>query len=282
MFVLPTIILFLGVVVVPICMSAGYSVLDWDGLGEGTFIGAENYVRLFGDDAVGFGPAVVNSIILAVLSVGIQIPLAIFLAVLLSREPVGEGFFRTIYYIPVIVSSIVIAQLFKKIYNADYGMLNSLLTSIGLESWTNSWLSNADTALFAVFIPIVWQYIGQHMLLLYAAMKGVDKSIYEAAELDGATKLQTLFKVTLPMIKPVLRVCIVFAVVGSFKIFDLVYALTGGGPMHATDVPSTLMYDTIFLRHEYGLGSAMAIFIVIECVVTSLLIQSLMKTDDVD
>ena len=157
-FVLPTIILFLAIVIIPICMSARYSTLEWNGLGDGTFVGLDNYARMLGDGE--FTGSIGNSILLAVLSVCIQLPLAMILAVLLSREPIGEKFFRTLYFIPVIVSTVVIAQLFRKIYNVDYGLLNSALRAVGLDSWAQSWLSNVDTALIAVFIPIVWQYIG--------------------------------------------------------------------------------------------------------------------------
>lgn len=136
----------------------------------------------------------------------------------------------------------------EKIYHPSYGLLNSFLGMLGLESWQREWLGDTETALIAVFIPIVWQYIGNHMLMMYSAIKGVPNELLEAACIDGASYLQTCFLVTIPMIKDMIIVCVTFAIVGSLKVFDLVYVMTNGGPLHATEVPGTLMYSAIFKK----------------------------------
>lgn len=169
-----------------------------------------------------------------------------------------------------------------KIYNPDYGLLNSFLKSIGLGNMAKAWLADPTTALGASFVPTLWQYVGYHMLLMYAAIKSIPTDIYEAAKLDGASGIQMAFRITIPLIKPMLKVCVTFSVIGALKIFDLVYVLTNGGPNHASEVPSTLLVNNIFVRSMYGYGSAIAIFIIIECLVFTGIIQKFFKTDDVE
>jgi len=280
LFVFPAFFVFVVIVLLPIVVSIYYSLLDWDGISKGIFIGLKNYKDLFIRNTDGFILAVRNSFILALLSVFIQLPISLFLALVLSREVKGVKFYRTVYFIPVILSTVVIGQLRMKIYNPDYGLLNFLLTKIGLQSLTNQWLGNPKTALMAVFVPIVWQYIGYHMLLMYTSAKSIPTDIYEAAKIDGATESQIAFKITIPLMKPMLKVCVTFAVIGSFKTFDLIYVLTNGGPLHASEVPSTLMYNMIFFRYRYGYGSAMAVFIVAEALIGTLIIQKLFANDD--
>lgn len=279
-FVLPSFLLFALIVILPIFMSGYYSMLQWDGIGEGKFIGLQNFIDLFINSSEGFGKSIMNSLILAVLSVFIQLPIALILALILASGVKGEGFYRTVFFIPVIISTVVIGQLWMKVYNPSYGLLNTLLNNIGLGSLERAWLGETQTSLIAAFIPSVWQYIGYHMLLMYAAIKTIPDDIYEAAKIDGASNFKTALQITIPLIKPIIKVCVIFAIIGSLKVFDLVYILTNGGPVHSSEVPSTLMYNTIFNKYMYGSGSAMAIFIVLECLVFTLIVQKLFKVEE--
>ncbi|MDD3141749.1 MAG: sugar ABC transporter permease, partial [Lachnospiraceae bacterium] len=173
-----------------------------------------------------------------------------------------------------------IGQLWTKIYNPEYGIINVVLRSMGLEHWTRTWLGDQNTALFAVFIPILWQFVGYHMLLLYAGIKSVGPELREAAKIDGATEWQTSKHIIIPMIKPVIRMCVIFAVVGSLKAFDLIYVLTNGGPAHASEVPSTLMVDMIFGRNRYGFGSSIAILIIFLCFFFAIMIKKCFKVEE--
>lgn len=278
-FVLPAFILFFAMVILPILMSGYYSLLEWDGMSKGVFIGLKNYVELFTSYNKAFPKALKNSIILAVMSVCIQLPISLVLALILARGIKGEKFYRTVYFMPVIISTVVIGQLWQKVYHYEYGMVNIVLRKFGLENLVHDWLGDTKTALICVFLVVVWQYIGYHMLLMYSSAKSIPEDLYEAAKIDGANEITTAFKITIPLMKPILNVCVTYAIVGSLKIFDLVYVLTGGGPLKSTEVPSTLMYTTIFFRNEYGYGSAMAIFIVIECLVFTVLVQKLFKSE---
>lgn len=281
LFVFPTLLIFAIVILAPILISGYYSLLKWDGIGKSTFIGINNYINLFHNNSDGFSKSILNSFTLAGLSVVIQIPLSLALALILARGIKGENFYRTVYFIPVIISTVVIGQLWLKIYNADYGLLNVLLSSIGLSSLKNQWLGNTNTALIAAFVPIVWQYIGYHMLLMYASAKSISTDIYEAAKIDGASNIKIAFKITIPLIAPIIKVCIVFAIIGSFKSFDLIYILTNGGPLHASEVPSTIMYNTIFQKYMYGYGSSMSIFIIAECMIFTVAIQKLFSSKEI-
>ncbi|MCP1424141.1 sugar ABC transporter permease [Paenibacillus sp. ClWae2A] len=276
-FVLPTLLLFCGIVLIPIFVSSYYSLLDWNGVGRGTFIGLDNYVEMFKDTRV--LNSIKNSLLFAGASVFIQLPISLVLALILASNVKGEGFYRTVYFIPVLISTVVIAQLWSKIYNADYGLLNVLLQSIGLSSLAQDWLGQKDTALAASFIPTLWQYVGYHMLLMYAGAKSVSQDVLEAARMDGASRIRTAWSIMIPLMKPILKVSLVFSVIGAFKVFDLIYVLTGGGPFYTTEVPSTLMYATIFDTFRYGYGSAISVFIIVECLVCTILINSLFKTE---
>ncbi len=277
LFVIPTLLVFFVIVFLPIFMSAYYSTLDWDGIGKGTFIGIDNYIKLFSDGV--FLKSIINSFLFAFASIFIQLSISLVLALILASGIKGEKLYRTINFIPVIISTIVIGQLWTKIYNADYGLLNAMLKNIGLESLVNDWLGNENTALVCSFIPTLWQYVGYHMLIMYAGAKSISEEIYEAAEIDGSSKLNTAFKITLPLLKPILKVCVTFSLIGSLKVFDLIYVLTNGGPLHATEMPSTLMYSSVFNSYQYGYGSAMAVFIIIECLVFTIILDKVFKTE---
>ena len=150
--------------------------------------------------------ALLNSLLLAVLSVFIQLPLALGLALTLGKRIKGERLFLSVYFMPVLISTVVIGQLWLKIYNPEYGILNVFLRSIGLESWAKIWLGTKETALGSVFVPVLWQYVGYHMLLLYAGVKSVPPELREAAMLDGASDAQVNRYIVLPYIKPIIRI----------------------------------------------------------------------------
>jgi len=272
-FLAPALILFITIVVFPIFMSSYYSFFKWDGMTKPTFIGFENYIELFTSKSAGFPKTLRNAFILAGLSVFVQLPVSLFLAIVLAKGIRGEKFFVALFLTPVLISTVVIGQLWMKIYNPEYGVINTLLTRLGLENLTRVWLGDKNTALFAVFIPILWQFVGYHMLLMYAGIKSISPELTEAAKIDGATSVQVARYVTIPLLKPVLQVCTIFAVTGSLKAFDMIYVLTNGGPAHASEVPSTLMVSMIFGRNRYGFGSAIAMFIIFICFFFAILIK---------
>ena len=280
-FLLPGLLLFIGVLIAPIIMSGYYSFFNWGGPGKvAEFIGFGNYRELFTSGSIKFMRALGNSLLLALFSVGIQLPLALLLALKLGQKIRGERAFLSIYFMPVLISTVVIGQLWLKIYNPDYGVLNMGLRSLGLDSWAQIWLGDKKTALWACFVPILWQYVGYHMLLMYAGVKGVPPELREAAMIDGCTESQVNRYIVIPYIKPILRVSVIFAVTGSLKSFDLIYVLTNGGPNHATEVPSTLMINLLFLRNRYGMGSTIAVMLIVLCFAFAILINMIFKEEN--
>ena len=277
LFLLPALFLFVAVLVAPIVMSVEYSFMNWNGLKSPVWIGIENYLELFTSKSISFMKALGNAFWLAALSTFIQLPFALWLALKLAKGIRGERVFLSAYFMPVLISTVVIGQLWLKIYNPDYGVLNLLLRALGLKSWTRVWLGDRSVALGAAFVPTLWQYVGYHMLLMYAGVKSVPPELEEAAMLDGCTEGQLNRYIIIPYIKPILRVSVIFAVTGSLKSFDLIYVLTNGGPAHATEVPSTLMINLLFLRNRYGMGSTIAVMLIILCFIFALLISMMFK-----
>lgn len=281
LFLLPALLLFCGILIAPIGASAYYSLFDWNGMSKKmTFIGLDNYKEVFTSIDIGFLKALRNSLLLAFLSVFLQLPLALLLALTLGKKVKGERIFLSVYFMPVLISTVVIGQLWLKIYNPDYGILNVFLRAIGLEKWAKIWLGTKETALGAVFVPTLWQYVGYHMLLLYAGVKSVPTELREAAMLDGATDWQVNRYIVLPYIKPIIRISVIFAVTGSLKSFDLIYVLTNGGPLRATQVPSTLMIEMLFLRNRFGMGSTIAVLLIVLCFFFALVISALFRQED--
>ena len=277
-FVLPALIIFTIAVIIPIIMSAWYSLLQWDGMGKGVFVGFGNYLRLFQDNRM--INSIGRSLLFVLLSVVVQMPVSLIFALILASGVKGEKVYRTVYFIPVVISSTVIGQLWIKLYNTDYGIINTLLNTIGASSLAQDWLGQRSTALVCSFIPILWQYVGYHLLIMYAGAKSIAKDLYEAAKIDGSSGLHTVWRITLPLMAPILRVSLTLSVIGALKVFDMIFVLTGGGPFYSTEVPSTYMYTSIFNSFHYGYGSAAAIFIIAECLLLTAVIDRLFKSKD--
>lgn len=278
-FVLPAMIIFVGFVLIPLIVTGFYSLFEYDGIGKMDFIGLQNYIRMLTEDRY-FPKALVNCFILVVASLFIQLPISLLLALVLSKGVKGEKFFRTVYFVPVVISSMVIGQLWMKIFNSEYGLLNILIRFLGASDFDYSWLSNPQTAFICTVIPAVWQYIGYHMLIFYAGIKSISTDYYEAAQIDGATRWQTNMKITIPLLAPTIKTCVIFSITGSLRAFDLIYVMTNGGPNHASEVPATLMYNNLFRRGQYGFGSAQAFFIVLECLIFTVIVNRIFKKSE--
>ncbi|MCR5672597.1 MAG: sugar ABC transporter permease [Lachnospiraceae bacterium] len=280
-FLLPALLLFISILIAPIIVSVYRSMYDWNGFSEGTFIGFQNYVELFTNGSIKFMVGLKNALLIAFFSVFVQLPFSLFLALLLGRKVKGEKSFLSIFFMPVLISTVVIGQLWLKIYNPDYGLLNRFLDAVNLGNLKHVWVGEVSTALGAVIVPTIWQYIGYHMLLMYAGVKGVSTDLREAAMLDGATKTQVDRYVVIPIIKPIIRVSVIFAVTGSLKAYDLVRILTEGGPFQTTEVPSTLLENMLFLRNRYGMGSTISVMLIVLCFAFALAITAAFKDKEV-
>lgn len=281
LFVLPGFLLFFGVVILPMFSSTYYSLLEWNGYGEKVFVGLRNYADLFTGKKAAFNSSVGNAFYLTFLTIFLQLPAALILALVLSSGVKGEGFFRTVYFIPVMLSAVVIAMLFQRVYDPNSGLLNIMLEKIGLKSLQRVWLGDMKTAMTAASFPILWQWVGYHMLLLYAGAKAVPEELREAAKIDGAGPVTTAVRIVLPLMMPVIRVCVIILIIGTIREFDTIYSMTKGGPLNSTQMPSLVMIKSIFDRNEYGMGSAMAMTIVGLCLIITVVLQKLFKSRNI-
>lgn len=272
-FVLPCLLIYFGIVFVPIVVSLYSGLLDWNGIGTSTFVGLDNFKNLFFHDPI-FWPSVKRTLMFSVFSMA-EIPLALFVAILLRRYIRKPNFLVSSYFLPVILSVVIIGQLWKTIYNPASmgGMLNQILIAIGLESWSRSWLTEPAVAMYSLYFVALWQYLGYHTLIQFTGISNVPTEVYEAARIDGAEGFKADRYITFPMIIPIFKISIVLAFIGSLQAFDMVMVMTGGGPANTTDVISTHMYNMSFKSMQYGYGSSIASFLVVVCLIATVVIN---------
>ncbi len=279
LFLLPALVLFVGILIYPIFASIHHSMYVYPQFTDpGDFVGFQNYIDLF-SPKYDFGRAVLNALILAALSVFIQLPLALGLALMLGKGIKGERFYLSVYFAPVLISAVVIGMLWEKIYNPIYGLVTKAAEALSISVPPEGLLGNPKTALLAVFIPTIWQYVGYHMLLMYAGIKGVSPELREAAMLDGATSGQVDRYVVIPTIKPIIKVSIIFAITGSLKSYDLIKVFAKDAYNCSYKVPSLLLVRYAF-HNAGGIASAIAVIMIIMCFGFAILINWLFKERD--
>ncbi len=280
LFLLPALVLYVVFVLLPIAQAAFYSLFRWNGLTPLTeFVGTANYERALGEPV--FLGAVTHNAIIVVLSLAIQIPFALGLAILLNRRFRGRGILRLIFFTPYVIAQVITAIVWSLLLQPD-GFAQRFLESIGLGSLYHPWLADPDTVLWALFLIISWQYFGFHMILLLAGLQGIPREMDEAAAIDGATRAQTLRFVTLPLLGPTLRVSVFLSIIGSLQLFDLVWVTTGGGPVNASNTMATYMFDWGFKRFQVGYGSAVAVILFLICFVVALAYQRTVLRRDIE
>lgn len=256
-FLLPAVLVFTVVVVWPVIQSARYSLYSWNGLGPPShFVGFYNYRQLLADPI--FWKAVSNNALVLLWSLVVQIPLAVMLAILLTGRIRGLGFFRTVYFSPFVLSSVVVGLLWQWVYNPTFGLANSLLEAIGLAQLKSSWLGSESTVMVAIMVVSTWRDLGFFIVILVAAIQGIPEELYSAAKVDGASGWQLHRYVTLPLLRRTLLTTSVIATIGALQFFDLVWVLTGGGPYHSSEVLATYMFKMAFQLRDWGYATTLA------------------------
>lgn len=239
-----------------IIMTFQFSTLDWTGISQNSgFVGFANYLKLLKDPMMGV--AVKNNLILMITSIGIQLPFALLLALALNSAIKGTKFFRTIFFLPMLFSTVATGIMWQLFFDPMFGILAYVMQKVGLGAYVIGFLADVRTAMPSVLFVICWQFIPFYMIILKAGLTNISTELYEAATIDGANRLQVFWKITLPLMGPTLRTSAVMSMVGSLKYFDLVYIMTGGGPSGATELMATYMYKKGFV--EFGMGYASAI-----------------------
>ena len=267
-FLLPNIIGFLVFILIPVIASFFMSFTSWNGFGVVEFIGLDNYKQLLKDD--NFKISFFNSILFMVISVPITLFLSMLIAVALNQGIRFVKVFRTAVFLPYVTATIAVAAVWQLIFNPTMGPINGVLMNFGIDQ-PPGWLSSPTWALISVSIVYIWHSVGYYMVLFLAGLQGIPDYLYEAAELDGAGPVRKFFNITVPMLSPVLFFTTIIGVINSFKVFDLIYVLTGGGPGRSTHVLVYDIYNTAFKQFEYGYASAMAYVLFLLILVISII-----------
>jgi raffinose/stachyose/melibiose transport system permease protein len=278
LFSAPAIIIYTMFILVPMIGVVALSFAKWNGAGPITFVGLSNLITLFSANSE-FFKVLSNSLVLITLTLLIQIPVALLLSFLLYRTARGSHFFRSVYFLPSVIAATCIALMFSIMLNGDIGPVNSILRSLGLNHFAMNWLSDPTLALLSVSLITVWQYIGYRVTLLLAGMQTVPEEIFESAIIDGASSIGLFFYIMLPMIKSVLKVTLIFAITGCLRHFEQAFIMTWGGPGLSTTFPTIYMWKTAYLKGDLGMGTAIAMVIVILAILFHKSIDRFIKED---
>ena len=276
-FLIPALAAYAGFVVAPVAESFRLSLYRWpNAVSEPVFNGLGHFARLAHDPI--FWRALLHNVLLVAMSLVVQLPLAVLLAVLLSYPIRGRWVFRTVFFAPMIVPTVAIAVLWSYIYLPEYGLLDRIIRWFAPD-FAGAWLSDPRTALPCVFIAICWRYTGFHMVLFMAGIASIPEELYEAARIDGASEWQAFKRITLPLLGPTFRVSAVLSVIGSLKYFDLVYLMARGAPKEARELLATYVFRKAFKGDvgRYGYGSAIAVVLFLAALFAGVLITQLAR-----
>jgi ABC-type sugar transport system permease subunit len=258
LFVLPALLLYLVFMVWPFLQSFWFAATDWNGAtATKTFVGLANFAELARDEL--FRLALRNNLIWVIIGTISPLVIGMFLALLLWRQPKGFTFFRTVFFLPHILLTVVIGIIWSWIYNPIFGILNTWLDGIGLEDVSRGWLGDPSTALYAVLVAAIWAEVGFVFVILLAGLQNVSRDLLEAATIDGANAWQRFWDVTLPQLANVLNVVVALLLIGGFNVFDIIFVMTQGGPANATQTMATMTYDQAFTLNRVGYGSAISL-----------------------
>ncbi|MGG1679339.1 carbohydrate ABC transporter permease [Neobacillus sp. NRS-1170] len=279
LFILPALLLILMFVFLPIVLNLYNSLFRWNSFEAGrAFVGLEYYGRLFKDSI--FFTALKNNSLYAVVSLVFQVGGGLVIAAILEDKLIRrfQPFFRTVFFIPSVISIAVVGLLWQLLYNPEVGLVNGALKAIGQAEWARSWLGDSEVAIYAVVAVSQWQYTGYMAMLFILAMQKIPYEYYEAAMIDGASKIKTFLFITLPQIKEMILVGTVITVIGAFKVFDEVYIMTNGGPGRSTEVLGTMLYRAAFRNDEMGYASTIGTVIFVITLTLSLAQMKLGKS----
>jgi raffinose/stachyose/melibiose transport system permease protein len=280
LFLAPAFVLYAVFVLFPIVQAMRFSFFKWNGLQPLTdFVWLDNYRRVLTDPI--FQGAVGHNTLVILLSLALQIPFALGLALLLSRKFRGRTLLRLIFFAPYVVAEVIAGVVWTLILQPR-GLADGLFDAVGLGAVYKPWLAQPETVMLAMFVIISWKYFGFHMILLLAGLQGIPQELDEAAAIDGASRAQTIRYVTLPLLGPTIRVSVLLSMIGALQLFDLIWVTTGGGPINASNTMATYMFEWGFKRHLLGYGSAAAVVLFILALLVGLAYQRWVLRRDVE
>lgn len=268
LFLPPALLLFTIFVVLPIGEAAFLGFFKWNGYGEVTnFIGLKNYERLIGNRV--FKSALFNTGLVIAVSLLVQLPLALGMALFLAQKVRGAYLFRTIFFLPFILAEVATGLIWRFLYDGEFGLVAAIWGALGAEA--PFVLAERELAMYAIMAVVVWKYFGFHMMIYIAGLQNIPRDLIDAARVDGATRWQITRYVTLPLLKPTIMISVFFAVLGSLQLFDLVMPLTGGGPSNSTHTIVTYLYTFGIVRLRIGFGSAVGVVLFFICLAFALM-----------
>lgn len=253
-------------------MTVYYSFLNWSGISANTtFAGVANYAKMIGDSGV--WSSLLNNLKLVVVSLCVQIPMGMIMALIINAKVKGMRFFRTVYFMPMLFSTVSTGIMWLLMCDPYFGVINNVLRAVGLGSWAQPWLAQRETALWTILIVICWQYSPQYMILLRAGMTNIPEDLYEAAKIDGASTSRQFWSITLPLLSGTIRTAATLSMVGSLKYFDLIWIMTSGNPNSSTNVLATYMYKRGFVEFSMGYASSIATFMFVVSLIATVLLR---------
>lgn len=259
LFFIPGLILYSIFFLYPTVSALFYSFTNWDGLGETySFVGIDNYLRAFTGDSI-FLKTVGNNLRFMLFVVIGQTIVALIFAIFLVKNTKVNIFFRALFFFPTILSSVSVAFIWSFIYDPTLGILNELFDAIGLGFLQQNWLGDAEIAIYSLAVTQVWFHAGQMLIIFVAGLQAIPRELYEVAKIEGAGTWQTFRKVTWPLLAPSATIVVAYTTIQSFKAFDLVFAMTGGGPNYSTEIIATYIYEIAFRNYNFGYASAISV-----------------------
>ncbi|KAB2349543.1 carbohydrate ABC transporter permease [Actinomadura rudentiformis] len=280
-FLSPAMLLFALLVLVPILYALYTSLFKWGGFGAPeNFVGLENFRTLFKDEV--FLGDLWRGFVLIALSVGIQLPFALSMAVLLNQKLRGRAFYRLLFFAPYVLSEVITGVLFTMIFAPDSGLADHALDLVGLGDLGITWFADSSTVLVTLFLVMTWKYFGFHMILYMAGLQSIPRDVLEAAAIDGASAWQRFRHVTLPLLGPTIRISVFLSIIGAIQLFDLVWVITAGGPVHASETMAITMFQFGFKRYQVGYASAISVVMFLICFVFALVYQRYVLRRDLE
>jgi raffinose/stachyose/melibiose transport system permease protein len=259
LFLAPSVVIYSVIVIYPMLYSAYLSLFRWDGISPTkVFVGLENYVILFTQNDV-FWIALKNNAIWLVAALLLPTSIGLGLALLLNTRFRGSHIFRSIFYFPAVLSLAVVGLIWTWIYQPDLGLLNQILVALGLKAFTRNWLSDPQIAIYPVIVAATWNAVGLPMLLYLAGLQTIPEELHEAAKVEGAGPIRRFLYVTFPLLRETTLIVLAITAINALKAYDIVYAMTNGGPANKTQLLSTWMYFLTYNYNQVGLGTAIAV-----------------------
>ncbi len=280
LWVLPALLLYVIFKLAPMISGLYLALLQWDGIEPAKFVGLQNFQRMLEDEVISL--ALWNNVKYAVGTVVGKTVLALFLALLLNQALRGRTVYRTALFMPVVMSFVVVGILWTWLYNTQFGLVNTLLRGMGLEALIADWLGDTRIALWSLVIVDIWKWYGFHMVIFLAGLQTIPLELYEAARIDGASRRQQFWRITLPLLQPVMLVNVTLSLMGGFNVFDIPYVMTEGGPANSTMVMAMHIYVRGFKFYKFGYAAAMSYVLLTLVTILAAIQMRLMSRNSVE